>query len=57
MSLIVLRLLVISSPVFPSPRDNPKTKVPCIYFIDAEIPSILGSKEKSIFLEFFRFKK
>ena len=53
MSLIVFRLFVISSPVLPSPRDKPTTKVPLIYFNDAEIPSIFGSSEKNIFSEFF----
>ena len=52
MSLIVLRLLVISSPVFPSPRDRPRANIPSIYFNDAEIPSIFGSAEKSIFSEY-----
>ena len=43
--LIVLRLLVISSPIFPSPRDKPETKTPSIYFRDAVIPSIFGLPE------------
>ena len=50
-------MLVISSPVLPSPRDRPRTKVPSIYFNEAEIPSIFGSAEKNIFAEFFIFKK
>ena len=53
-SLIVLRLFVISSPVFPSPRDKPNVKIPSIYFSDAEIPSIFGSAEKIIFSEFLK---
>ena len=57
MSLIVLRLLVISSPVLPSPRDKPSVKIPSMYFRDAEIPSILGSAEKTTFSESFIFKK
>jgi len=47
--------LVISSPVLPSPRDSPRTKTPSTYFIDAEIPSIFGSAEKTISPEFFIF--
>ena len=57
MSSIVLRLFVISCPVFPSPRDKPRTNIPSIYFNDAEIPSIFGSVEKDIFSELFIFKK
>jgi len=45
--------LVISSPVLPSPRDNPRTKIPSTYFNDAEIPSIFGSAEKTILSELF----
>ena len=55
--LIVLRLLVISSPIFPSPRDKPTVKIPSIYLIDADIPSIFGSAESTNFSEFFIFKK
>ena len=56
-SLIVLRLFVISSPILPSPRDKPSVKIPSMYFSDAEIPSIFGSAEKTIFSESFIFKK
>ena len=48
---------MISSPILPSPRDNPKTNIPSIYFIDAEIPSIFGSEENIIFTFSFKFKK
>ena len=56
-SLIVLRLLVISSPILPSPRERPSVNIPSIYFNEAEIPSIFGSDEKTIFSESFIFKK
>ena len=37
-----------SSPSFPSPRDNPKNSLLLIYVTDADIPSIFGSAEYSI---------
>ena len=42
-SFIVLRFSVITSPIFPSPLDTPKTSLFFLYVKDAEIPSIFGS--------------
>ena len=55
MSFIVFKFSSISSPVIPSPLDNPFTKIPFSYVKAAEIPSIFNSDEKLKF-SFLTFK-
>ena len=56
MSLIVFKFSVISSPILPSPLDNPLVKFPSMYVNDAEIPSIFGSALYSISNSLVLFK-